>query len=684
MDGGVMTKEDILTQAEERFRTASTADMSERALYDTDLRFALDYEGCQWDAALRASREGGYPPRPCLSINKIPEKIDMIEGEVLQLSPSVKIRPVDDKADPQVATILGGLVKHIEYNSNAKSAYANAYRSVLYGGRGAWRIDVVDSQDDPFVREIQINRIANVLTVYWDPEASKEDRSDAEYIFVTEFIPESDFKKQYPSEGMVDWPVAGQWEGWRTEKGCRIAEYWYKVREKKTFYQVQREVGGFPVVMTVDKLWPGEEALREKSIEVPVVYWCKLTAGRILDGPNAWPVNDIPIFVMSGKEINVGGVAHSRGMVRYAKTPQRMYNYWSSAVTETVALAPKSPYLMTGEMLGPYKAMWDDAHMKNYPYLLYQADTVNPGARPTREMPPQLSTALASELQRQEHDIMSTMGIYQASLGDKSQELSGRAILARQKQGNIGTYAYTDNFETALTYSTKVLIKLIPHVYDTERIVRIMGDNDEQINLPINAQPGSMRTQQVVGDMPQLQRDKYLSKPREGVSNYLNDLTVGKYDVVVTIGPSYATQRQEVMATMMDLLKIVPPQMAMAMAPVIVQNMDMPHSEKLIDIFNRISGVGPDGQPIQAPPDPKLIIEAQKMQLAEMEQARKDFETQVNALKTIAEADAINRDQTMRELTAVMMEVKEIMTGQGQQANMNMPPPGPETGGIMQ
>jgi len=663
--------EDILSLAAERYKFAIDEDKEDRSLYDEDVRFAVDLDGCQWDATVKAAREGDTPPRPCLAPNKIPEKIDMVEGEFRQLRPESKVRAVDSKADPKMADIFAGLVRHIKYQSDARSAYNTAHSSTLYGGRGAWRFDIVDDDDDPFVRNIEVNRIPNVLTVAVDPEAKKLNKSDANYIFVTEILTEKEFKKKYPKANLDNWPSESMWDGWKTDTGYRVAEYWWKEKVKKTFYQVERLIDGLPTVITVTEKQKGDKKPKEKEAEVAQVKWCKMTAGQTLEGPHDWPTKDIPIFLQSGKEINIRGRTYTRGMVRFAKVPQRMYNYWSSAITEQVALAPKMPYMVTPEMIGEHKAQWDQAHLKNYFYLLFNADPLNQNARPIRQDPPQMSTAYANELARHEHDIMSTMGIYREKVGEDKGDKSGKAILALQRQGDIGTYTFTDNFQTTLTYSDRALINLIPHVYDTERIVRILGEDGSEVALPINARPGAPH---IAGTLQKLD-DKYKVQPKEGISKYLNDLRVGKYDVRVTIGPSYTTARQEAAAMLMDLVKILPPIMAANIADLIAENLDVPHSQKLIDRIKKmippaIRGLEEGEQPPpEQPPDPKVLIEAFKLQLQRQEQQRKDWDTQVNAFKTMAEADAINRDQTLQELSLVVQELRGQMMAQTPQGS---------------
>ncbi len=659
--------EELLKLAGERFKIASEADQVERVEADMDVRFALDDEGCQWPEITRGQREGDFPPRPCLSLNKIPEKIDIVDGEFKNLKPSFKIRAVDSKADPKIADIYGGLLRHIEYNSQARAAYNTAYTSCLYSGRGAWRIDVEDDEDDPFVRTLRINRIPNVLSVYWDPDSKKLDKSDARYIFVTDIVGKEQFEADYPDVELDSWPDGETWDTWKSEQGIRVAEYWYKEMVTETYYRVRREMNGLPMAMTVKEPRFDDQIIEEKEIKRPRVKWCKMIANKVIDGPHDdWPSRFIPIVLAFGKENNVRGRSKTRGMVRFARTPQQMYNYWSSSITEQIALAPKSPYLVTAKQIGPYKGQWDQAHIKNYPYLLWDVDDDAPGLMPRREPPPPLSSAVAHELQRMDRDIMAAMGIYEASLGaDTPQDRSGVAILARQRQGNISSAPYIENFHLALTYSTRVLIDLIPHVYDTERVVRIIGSDDVETSVPINARPNAP----ILGQIP-VPNGKFLAMPKPPTTEYLNDLTVGKYDVVVDIGPSYTTQRQEALQQLIELAQVAP-NLAQGALDIIVENMDLPHGEKLlqrakklvpIDIQGLDEGEAPPPPPT---PDPLVMLSMKELELKAMdqqlkarEQDRKEFDTQVTAILNMAKAESLARETQMNQIMTTLETLK--------------------------
>jgi len=225
------SEQDILTLARERFRESYSADQAERNEADEDIRFGINDEGCQWDETVRNMRQGDDPPRPCLVINLIPEKIDQIEGEFRQADVSYKVRPVDSGGDPKKADIIAGMLRFIEYDSRAKDAYKASMNSVLYGGRGVWRWDVVEDEDNPWVKSLKINRMNNVFTAYCDPFYKLLDRSDARYWFITEMLPEEEYKAKY-GEKYDEFPDGGEWEEWKGQKTRRVAEYWWKEEEK--------------------------------------------------------------------------------------------------------------------------------------------------------------------------------------------------------------------------------------------------------------------------------------------------------------------------------------------------------------------------------------------------------------------------------------------------------------------
>jgi hypothetical protein len=645
-------KEALLRQARLRFNSARKIDKKERLLAEQDTRFAINDEGCQWDKKTREIREGANPPRPCLVMNKTAEKVAQTEGEFRKLKPSIKVKAVDSLADPKIAEIIASIIRNVEYNSTARAAYNTSHSCVLNGGRGFWRINIVDSEDDPFEQDIEIGRIPNSLSVTFDPAAKKIDRSDGNFFFISEDVPMETFKKEYPGIPVDDWPDDESYNDWKREDSVRVAEYWWKDKGTKTAYRVDRD----GLEMTVWTLLPGETSIKEKEVSHPNVRWCKMVASQVIEGPfDDWPGKYLPLISELGIETNVNGVQKTRGMVRFAKEPQQMYNYWTSAEAEQIQ-AVREPYLMTPAMMGKHQKQWDQSATRNYKYLFYEADPKTQGLGPRREQAQQVSTAMLAAKQGMEHDIMSAMNVYRASLGDESSEISGKAIVARTAQSNISGYNYTDMFEYALIYSAKVLIDIIPHVYDSERIIRIRGEGDTERTVPINARPDSPIMQQGQFD------EEFLVQTDN--SDYINDIGIGKYDVVATIGPAYTTQREEALNTLIEVLELMP-NLAAASPDLVVSLLDIPMSDELL---KRAKKLVPPGlrtlEPGEEEPEPEgpsfeQQLEMKKLELEGIKTMIEGFDSKIDAIAKLMTAEAKEQGQQLQEITTFVSALKE-------------------------
>lgn len=664
----------LLRQARSRFHSARKSDKRERQLADEDTRFAINDEGCQWDKKTREIREGANPPRPCLVMNKTAEKIMQTEGEFRKLKPSIKVKAVDNLADPKVAEIIASIIRNIEYNSTARAAYNTSHSCVLHGGRGFWRINIEDSEDDPFEQDVAIGRIPNSLSVTTDPAAKKIDKSDGNFLFISEDIPTETFKAKYPDIAIEDWPDDESYNSWRSDDTVRIAEYWWKEEGTKTAYRVERN----GTLSTVWELNKNEIAIKEKEVNHPKIRWCKMVASEILEGPfDDWPGKYIPIVSEIGIETNINGVQKTRGMTRFAKEPQQRYNYWASAESEQVG-SVKEPYLMTPKMMGKHQSQWDLAATKNYKYLFVEPDSRMAGSWPKREAPQQVSTATLAAKEGMEHDIMSAMNVYRASLGDEGSEISGKAINARTNQSNISGYNYTDMFEYALIYSAKVLIDIIPYIYDSEQIIRIRGEDGSERRVPINARPDSPIMEQFK-DLD----DEFLIKTDN--SEYINDISIGKYDVVATIGASYTTQREESLDKLIRVFETMP-KLADSSPDLLVALLDMPMSDELLKRAKKLVPPGlrtldPDEEPEEPEgPTPEQAIEMKDQQLKESELQLKGFietskaeteelKVQMDGMAKLMTAESKEQGQQLSEIMAFVNTIKENSQQQQNQTN---------------
>ncbi len=560
-----MTGEDkILEEAKKRFRTAKEAERINIQNAKEDFRF---FNGQQWPEPLRRDRENEH--RPCLVINKLPERIDIVVGAMKQNRPDIKIRPVDSDADPYTAEVFTGLIKNIEDASDAKVAYDNAFEQALIAGWGYWRIVTCYSDDDTFKQDIRIQPIFNPFSVYWDPNCKDQVyKTDAKYVLVTHKLSKDVFKRRYPKVEISDFDLDNDDVGWIDKDNIVVVEYFKKEPIVKRLFLM-------PDGSVVDKIIPGyPEPIRERIVKSYKIVRYLLTGTHVIEGPSEWPSKYFPIIPCWGKETIVDGRRVLRGMVRFAKDAQRMYNYWRSMATEVVALAPKMPWVGTAKQFEGYESIWDSAHLRSLTRLMYNPDPKAPGP-PQRVQPPTIPTGLANEAAMTSDEIKSTTGIYDASLGARSNETSGTAILARQKQGDLNTFSFVDNLARALRLTGKVLVDLIPKIYSDAKVVRILGPDNSQKFVKLNT--------------------PYVDKNENGnpVLKF-HDLTVGKYDVVVDTGPSYMTMRQEAANTMLEVLRYAP-QLSSVLIDLIAESLDWPNKDAFIARMRKILPPGLTG-----------------------------------------------------------------------------------------
>ena len=593
------------------------------ASYD-DLRFLA---GDQWDAQARAEREAAR--RPMVTINRVGQFVRQVTGDMRLNPTSINVLPVDDESDIEKAEIFEGLIRQIEYSSNATQAYAHAFECSAGIGIGHYRSNTRFAQDSVSDQEIFIERIANPLAVIWDSAAVQIDRSDAEHCFVTELMPRRVFKKKFPKASETDFPHFDQGSTlfWRTDDSIRVAEFWHKEPYERTLaLMLDGSTVDITDVRKADrKFLP---IMQERTFTDYRVKQYLLSGSEILSGPNDWAGKYIPIIPAIGTEIPLDETIVRHGLIRWLKDPQRMYNYYRSSQAELIGQQPRAPYLLTPEMVKGYEGIWNTANTNPRPWLPYNPDPKAPQGRPVREQPPQASPALWQEAQLANEDMKGTTGIYDASLGAKSNETSGRAILARQREGDVGSFHYFDNFKAAIKRAGDILVDLIPRIYDAPRTVRIIGKEE--------AEPEYTQVNQPAFD------------PVEMVETVLNDLSVGKFDVRVTAGPSFSTQREEARESMIAATQANPALWQVA-GDLIVAAMDWPGAKEIAERLKRtippqITGDEEALAAQQPQPDPIQEAMGRLAMAAEEAKIKKD---ETAAMLNAAKAEQIATDTSL-------------------------------------
>ena len=588
---------DMIQLMRDRLRIAISTYSESREDELDDLRFMAGSPDNQWQwpqdvLATRGSVQGQtVNARPCLTINKLPQHVRQVTNEQRQNRPSGKVIPVNDQADVEVAEVLDGIVRHIEYMSDADVAYDTACENQVTYGEGYIRILTEYCYEDSFDQDIKIARIRNSFSVYMDPLIQDPCGSDAEWCFITEDLMKEEYERLYPdaaplssimAQGIGDQDISQ----WITDDTIRIAEYFYIEHTTDTLYLFPANQTAFKGSQQ-DKMFRamGLLPVRERQVDRKKVKWCKTNGFEVLEERD-WAGEWIPVVRVVGNEFQVDGRIFISGIVRNAKDAQRMYNYWTSQEAEMLALAPKAPFIGYGGQFEGYEFQWKTANTQNWPYLEVNPDvTDGQGAvlpLPQRAAPPLPQTGLIQAKMGASEDIKTTTGQYDAALGMVSNERSGRAIMAREKQADVGTYHYVDNLARAVRYVTRQLVDLIPKIYDTQRIARIIGIDGE--------------TSMVKIDPSQPMPVKKITDQTGIVIEKIYNPSVGRYDVVVTTGPSYMTKRQEAMDAMSQILQGNPQLWAVA-GDLFVKNMDWPGAQEM-------------AQRLRKTIDPKLLADA--------------------------------------------------------------------------
>lgn len=606
-----MDKKAIVETALERMDECVRADRFNRERALDDLK---KLAGDQWEEQIREDREKAG--LLCLTHNQLPQFVRQVTGDIRQLNPAIKVIPGDGATDETQADLFEGIIRGIEYASDASTVYERAAESAAECGFGAFRI--LTEYDDPmsFDQVIRIKPIHNPLAVYVDPAARMPTREDANFWFITDKMRQKAFKKAYPNATPLDAEHDGITDGiehWRNAGDVVVAEYFWKEPAKITIGQMRDG-------SVIERPTAAHDVIRTRETVKYKIMWAKVSGMDVLEGPKEMQCSHIPLVAVVGEELHVGEEVKRTSVIRYAKDGQMAYNYASSTNTEVVALQPKAPYLVTATQVKGLEGLWGQANSKNRPYLVYNPDDRAPGM-PKRETPPVPSAALLEAMARAREDMQATTGIYNASLGQQSNEKSGVAIRQRQMESDVSTSIYADNLRKAIAHCGRILVDLIPKVYDTERELTLIGADEstkiEKVNAP-------------------------WYDPVDGTSGYNNDLTKGKMAVRVSVGPSYTTKRQEAAEGLTEFARAIP-QAANVAGDLIAKNLDWPGAEQLAERLQKLLPPGMVENDEPTPEDQQAMMAQMQQQqwLQQQEMRRMEAETvQTEAEAQEAQADA--------------------------------------------
>lgn len=620
--------DEVLTTAKERFERSLERSAHNREKMREDIRFAAATpdDPWQWDKNDQTARKG----RPMLTINKMPQHIRQVTNDIRQNRPSIRFRPADDKADPEVAEILMGLVRHIEANSDADIAYDTAAEHQVVHGLGYIRVLADYISETSFDQDIFIGRVKDPFKVYDDPDAQDPAGADRKWLFIEETLREDDFKAQYPKADAINWSFVDAGNGWFCgDKEVRVAEYFEVVETPATLLLWASGATSYKGDDLPEGVFIGEQPIQTRPAHKCTVMWRKLNGQEILE-EKVFPGRFIPFARVVGNEWEVDGKTYLFGLVRPAKDSQRMYNVAQSAIVERVLQSPKAPWAAPAEAIEGYEKIWQTANTDNHSYLPYNHvdEAGNPIPSPQRTQPTTVEAGLNQIAMGASEDIKSETGQYDASLGQRSNETSGRAIMARQREGDTATFHYVDNLSRAVRHIGRIVLDMIPKVLDTKRIARIIGEDDEQQNATLDPKNPEALT-------------KY--KDDQGAMQRVFNPNVGTYDVHTTTGPSFTTRRVEAVEAMTEMTQ-ANPQLWQVIGDLLVKNMDWPGADDMakrlkLTLLPQVQAEinKEDGTP-EVPPQMQQAMQQMQQQIEQMGEALGKAGDHVDQLEADQEA----------------------------------------------
>lgn len=611
----------ILKEARARFKVCAEAEDGQRKSILLAKQFRA---GDQWPEDVKLARAGAasqtgiaaQPPRPCLTIDRLSLPVRQTSNAIRAANFSVKFLPNGHGSDVETAKIFDGIARRMQNQARGEDPIAWAADGAAEGGIGWVRLVTRFVKTPPghkgpelFDQECVLERITNSLSVYCDPASQKPTKADARFMFVTEDLPRDEAKSKHglsdeDMKALDDFMSTGDTitQGWASEKDgtVRVVDYYRLVYEDQRAYLL---TSGEIVDTKPDdaKLIKAERVSSRPTVKVS-----KLCAVKEID-KKTFPGTRIPLFPIMGEELNVDGKVIVRGIIQPGMDAQRMVNYTYSGAIESVALAPKAPFIVAeGQLEGGYAALWQNANRFNYSYLPYKPVSLlgQPVAPPQRDNVEPPIQAMVQMLLKSEEAVKVTTGVFDPSLGKSDPNLkTARATLAVIQEAEQGRSHYLDNTRRALIDIGDVCCEVFPIIYDRPgRILDILGMDDKPEQVMIG-QPYEEKGR----EMQPLPPDVAQQKLAEGVAKFY-DLTKGQYAVTVDVGKAHSTARQEGNEAMGELIPHMPPQMQMAVLPSYVEGLNFPGAHEAADIMRKTlppelrqtgDGDGPDMTTLQ-------------------------------------------------------------------------------------
>jgi hypothetical protein len=595
-----------------------------------DLFFLSDDEFAQWNG--KEAKARADTGRPILTIDQLSQFVHQVANDIRQNTPSINVIP-SNTGDEETADVFKGLIRNIEYVSAADDAYDTASLSSIKGSIGFIRVDHDYIDDESFNQELCIKRVVNPFSIMIDAESIEVDGSDAKRGYVIETITVDEFKSRYPGKEVSCFEAEEQKAQYEGDDKVSICEYYEIVESDKQYGMLE---DGEP-----EELQEGKEYKKTRTMKRRTVKRCTLSGKETLE-ETTFPGKYIPIVPVYGEEAWIEGKRHLFSLIRKSKDAQRMFNYWKSTETELLQRQPKAYTMVAEGQIEDYIDDWENPDKAVA--LTYKTKDLegNPIAPPQMLNPSPIPVGVINASRGAVDDIKATMGIYNAALGQVSNETSGIAITRRKEEGDVATFHFSDNLNKSIAQVGRILVSAIPEIYDTPRIIRIIGKEEETKSVGIN------------GKMEPDQEQEF-------------DLTQGSYDVKVVTGASFSTKRQET-AEFLNTLVARSPEFMQIAGDILFQNMDIAGApalaermKKLVDpkLLDEENEVDPEKEQMAAIiQQGEVAIQELNAKIGQMEQELKSKQADL-MIKAKAEENDAEYDRAKIEVDKLKLQIEQ-------------------------
>lgn len=609
MPDSKQSREDFLFTARKRFDESASDEKHIRDQATLDLNFVA---GNQWRADVESERAS--KGRLCLKFNRCHTFVQQVSNEARQNKPQIKF-VVGDGGDPDTAEVKEGMARHIQYDSDAQIAYETAVEYSAGGSFAYFRFLTEYCDDESWDQDLKVVPVYDPFSIYGVliPACFG---MEPDYAFVVEDIPIERYKREYDTKEI---DAVGGWDnatklsqGWIGTETVRVAEYWYIEHEEKTLTRKNPQTGE-DETRTVDKC---------------KVKFCKLNGLEVIEGTETeWPGYCIPIVPVLGKQMIIDGKPNLFSVVRFQRDPQQLINYYKTRIAETLSTAPIQPYLVAkGQIDNSIRSQWERMNIDQKAYIEYVHQTGSDAPPPTRQVFEAPINSLSEASQQEIDDMKAVTGIYDASLGAKSNESSGIALQRRQQQSNVTNMHFLDNLERAFKKGGLIIADVLPYIYDAKRMVHILGPDEApkivKINAPHRQADGKTYHYKVGGDGAQ--QDK----------------------AIVTMGRAFSTKRQESFDMMTSVLQQAP-QLLEVMGDVFFQNSDMAGSDVIAERMKRFIQIKYPGLVQDKEHDPQAQMAHMQAQAAASQQAMQVLQAELQKLQQEKQGKVVDNEYRM-------------------------------------